>query len=444
MSTYIGKIKWLLLALIVFTSCTNEDGILVSENQDVPEEEKNEVSIWEAQADLESLLLDIDAQSSRSQSRNIKNSFSLPVKNRLSRSGDSVSSLVHIFNFEDNQGYAIMSGDKRVPSLIAITESGNLTEDEEIDNPGIALFLEGMENLYEDRVQPQKVQPILPDSMAVDDLVAYRDYGNWKNIVYKRYGFCPVKWGQGSPYNKYCPLKNGKGTVTGCVATAVAQLMAIYRYPESYNVYSFSWDAMTEYPYGNYCSSVGQDNIARLMQQLGLSNNLNVSYDNENSGAKPENIVRTLQAFGYSQPGTLKDYNLRDVVQEIINGYGVLIGGCCYKKVTKILGIKIKTEYSGGHRWLAHGLLERRRTVEHYNKSGVLLNTTSESEWYIMCNWGWNGNQDGYYLGGAFDASKGCVFPDGVASSRSDDDFSYEGTKDNYQYQLTAITGIRK
>ena len=278
MSTYIGKIKWLLLALIVFISCTNEDGILVSENQDVPEEEKNEVSIWEAQADLESLLLDIDAQSSRSQSRNIKNSFSLPVKNRLSRSGDSVSSLVHIFNFEDNQGYAIMSGDKRVPSLIAITESGNLTEDEEIDNPGVALFLEGMENLYEDRVQPQKVQPILPDSMMVDDGVAYKSYGKWENIVYKRYGFCPVKWRQDFPYNKYCPLKDGRETATGCVATAVAQLMAIYRYPESYNGYGFSWDAMTEYPTAYACSPIGQDNIARLMQQLGLSNNLNVSY----------------------------------------------------------------------------------------------------------------------------------------------------------------------
>ena len=141
-----------------------------------------------------------------------------------------------------------MSGDKRVPSLIAITESGNLTEDEEIDNPGVALFLEGMENLYEDRVQPQKVQPILPDSMMVDDGVAYKSYGKWENIVYKRYGFCPVKWRQDFPYNKYCPLKDGKETATGCVATAVAQLMAIYRYPESYNGYGFSWDAMTEYP----------------------------------------------------------------------------------------------------------------------------------------------------------------------------------------------------
>jgi len=38
-------------------------------------------------------------------------------------------------------------------------------------------------------------------------------------------------WGQGEPYNDQCPLYNGYRSVTGCVATAMAQIMKYWEHP---------------------------------------------------------------------------------------------------------------------------------------------------------------------------------------------------------------------
>lgn len=219
--------------------------------------------------------------------------------------------------------------------------------------------------------------------------------------------------------------------------------MSIYKYPTAYKGYSFDWNEMTKNKYGWNCTSKGQDQIARLMVELGTKSNLDMSYnlsEKGGSGANADNIPRTLKNFGYSNGGSLKGYNTSSVVSELKSGYGVLVGGFSHKKVKKFLGIKIKTTYSGGHRWLCHGLLERRRTVKTYSSSGVLQNTTTESEWYPLCNWGWGGYQDGYYLSSAFNSNNGASYPDATRSTSSEN-----GSEDyNYQFKITAVTGIRK
>ena len=42
-----------------------------------------------------------------------------------------------------------------------------------------------------------------------------------------------IAFSQFSPYNDKCPLYDGKRTATGCLATAMAQIMAYYRYPQT-------------------------------------------------------------------------------------------------------------------------------------------------------------------------------------------------------------------
>lgn len=439
-----------LLISFLLVSCSND-----LELRELSSSEDNSnsyvISIDEAKSDLESLLNDLDGVNSRSfgnsKHRKIKSSYSISINSQISRAEESDSAIMHVFNFEDNEGYAIMSGDSRLPSLITLTDSGSLEEEEEIEDPGVAIFLEGMENLYVERRQNLQYNYMIDDfgggTSGDSSGQNYNVYGKWENIIYNQNGVCPVKWNQNSPYNKYCPLKNNQPTYTGCVATAVAQLMAIYKYPQSYNGYSFSWNDMTQRKYAYSCSTIGQDNIARLMQQLGLKNNLNVSYGTDASSAKTENIIRTLRSFGYSNPGTLNDYSTSKIVADLKNGYGVLICGYSHKKVTRFLGIKIKTSYSGGHQWLAHGLLERRREIKQYNSNGSLISTSYESQWYPLCNWGWGGSRDGYYLSAAFDTTKGYSYSENETSSRSSD--PVEGTSDyNYQFKLTAITGIRK
>lgn len=62
----------------------------------------------------------------------------LSIGNVFSR-GDS-SPLMHVVNFEDNRGFVIVSDNKDAPEIIAVTEDGHFTSEEELDNPGISIF----------------------------------------------------------------------------------------------------------------------------------------------------------------------------------------------------------------------------------------------------------------------------------------------------------------
>lgn len=341
-----------------------------------------------------------------------------------------------------------MSGDRRLPSLLAITENGNLYPNDTIDNPGLSIFFEGLAELYfteaDDKETPEETDQEGseedPDPVDFSVRSTYYSYGEWKNIVYHQNGLCRVKWGQRYPYNKYCPRKKEDYTLTGCVATAVAQLMSVYQYPQTYNGYTYSWSNMLS-PW----DITGQDDVAILMQQLGLPKNLDVDYGVDASSASHENIPRTLKSFGYSQPGVCRDYDTSAVVDELKEGYGIIIRGDAIKKVSNFLGIKT-TRYSEGHCWLGHGVLERKREVRLMSVHSGLLSTWHESEWYILCNFGWLGSHDGYYLSRVFDTSRpNPDFPDYESGTRSvDSSDEQSGVSGYFQYRLRTVTGIRK
>jgi len=429
---------------IILCSCNQHE--IISENQEPEKAIDTKIPIDKARANLLKLLADLNSGETRSGktfNKIIESEFSLPVGASSTRSGDEESE-VHVFNFADNQGFAIMSGDERVPELIALADSGAIAEDDTVTNPGLADFLNGMDNVYTG-ISRDKIGELVNADMESDIPNGYNVYGEWQNIVYKENGLCSVKWGQRDPYNLYCPLKGEKRTLTGCVATAVAQLMTVYKWPESYNGYFFSWDDMTSLMSAVSLPIETRMSVATLMQQLGLKDNLNMDYGLDESGAKIENVKRTLSAFGYSSPGNLKDYDVTEIATEIENGYPVLLCGYSRKHQNKVLGIVINTEYKDGHAWLVHGILERKREVRHYDSRGHLLKTEWERVWYPLCNWGWRGYADGYYLSDAFDTKQGPVYSD---MTRSDDDMSDDDIsnqkKGYFQFKIRQITGIRK
>ena len=42
-----------------------------------------------------------------------------------------------------------------------------------------------------------------------------------------------TEWGQGEPFNLLCPTLDGKKTPSGCVATAMSQILYYFKYPET-------------------------------------------------------------------------------------------------------------------------------------------------------------------------------------------------------------------
>lgn len=406
------------------------------------------ITLEEAEAQLMDILRQMEGPDTKAGNTRIVSRYSTGSPIPTKADGD-VEPFVHVFNFEDEGGFALMSGDDRVEPLIALTTQGELTPQTEVDNPGVIMFLSNMEALYLNSLDPQPGQPnkpILGDSTV---------YGPWETIDHEMlYGPCIVEWEQGYPYNQYCPTNSqGQTTYTGCVATAVAQLMSIYEYPAVCMWGTYNWTEMKRHinNYLSYSYAPAQPTIAQLMYTLGLEANLNMQYgiNGQGSGAYIEDVPHTLENYGYTSGGQCNPYNSSQVIYELRQGYPVLMNGYDTKTITKkkILGITISTttSYTGGHCWLLHGLLERKRNVQTYNSSLDLLIDESETcHSYPLCNFGYGGAWDGYYLSSAFDASSGSpIYPwDNPATKGTTTEVF--GTDDYYQFCLNAITGIRQ
>ncbi|MDE6006373.1 MAG: C10 family peptidase [Muribaculaceae bacterium] len=440
------KILLSLISYVLLISCSNESVDLMYEatKQDFADNPYL-ITLNQAQEELNGIIGQLRNSSSRAtdtMERKVSYSYSLKIPYENTKLQKSDSLLTYVINFEDNKGFAVMSGDNRIPSLIAYVTEGNLAPIDTIKEPSLASFLTALPPYIGDIISTEKFKWSIDFSTPSIIGSGYYEYGEWDNKKYPDSPLCPVQWGQLNPYNKFCPTIDGKKAPTGCVATAVAQLMAVYKYPSSYNGESFHWDKMTKFPKGSQCSELAQFDIARLMYQLGLPTNLNMNYGIEESGARIESIPRTLNSFGYRSSGIIKKYNTENVIDEILSYYPVIVSGYCKKKEIKFLGWTIYTNLSEGHAWLIHGMLKRFREIKWFSDDGYFISSRIENQWYTLCNWGWGGLSDGYFLSGVFDTA--AALSDYLINSENDEDETRSGTSSYYQYNLKTISGIRK
>ena len=373
--------------------------------------------------EAESMLLEImDRSDGGSARRTISGRYSMSFSD-ATKSGDEAP-VVHVFNFEGESGFAIMSGDKRITPLLAYTFKGSLEAGDSIDNPGLAIYMSKLNNYISGLTLDTlgSGQVIDPGGLIYGDV----------DVTEMVSGYCPVKWNQFYPYNYLCPVDSASGRkcLTGCTATAVAQLMACYRYPESYNGYIFDWDSMIEASntyeppvappvYGDpedpidigdndstkppiFAGSVMYEpepdsamlQVARLMQQLGLPENLNSFYTPYATYTSSSAVGTTLKNFGFSESEVI---DFIELLNELRSGYYCIVHAEGYEG----------DDLVSSHCWLLHGLM----TVKYYN----VFNET----YYFLCNFGWGGLADGYYLAEVFNMDEGPVFPD-VKSSEED------------------------
>lgn len=275
----------------------------------------------------------------------------------------------------------------------------------------------------------------------------HASYGPW---CYQSMGgvMCNNKWGQQEPYNLYSPSFDGRKSPAGCTATALAQLLTIYDYPQQYNGYTFDWDEMEKQMQvyqGNPATMYppAYEMIGRLFEQISLPYNLDMQFTLGGSGAYLYNVPRTMVNLGFSNPGTYHGYyDTEEVRQALLDFYPVLVTGYAFEITLSsetnrdtYLGISVDKSnitYSGGHTWLVDQLVRMYRTVTITTADGRVSVGTEEKE-LIHCNYGWNGAANGLYYSGAFDATNGCVKPLGT-----------NGTAGNYRYHMQTYYGAIK
>lgn len=117
-----------------------------------------------------------------------------------------------VYNYHEGKGgYAIISTDDRMPALIAFSDSQGFKTSE------IPTAMQYMLAQYIKKLNTIEENPATTKSADINMEVAPL--------------LGDIAFSQGSPYNDKCPLLNGERTATGCLATAMAQILAYYRYP---------------------------------------------------------------------------------------------------------------------------------------------------------------------------------------------------------------------
>lgn len=197
-----------------------------------------------------------------------------------------------------------------------------------------------------------------------------------------------TRWGQDTPYNNLCPTERENANViypTGCVATAMAQVMYYHQYPEKgtgnitysfqdrilsadFNNTYYQWRLMTPtYKKGQY-SDESALAVATLMYQCGVS--IKMQYNVGGSGAFSYNAATALRKnFGYHENLQIhyRDYYtakewINKVYNELKAGRPIIYTGV--------------DENNGGHCFVVDG----------YDQNN-----------FVHVNWGWDGVNDGYY-----------------------------------------------
>ena len=208
-----------------------------------------------------------------------------------------------------------------------------------------------------------------------------------------------VRWGQGNDkgntYNMYCPQINGVYCVTGCVATAMAQLCYYYKYPKqptgfvgytTANTYlslrlhdsvPFDYSIMPERVYSAQTSPEAKREVARLSYYIGVASKMSYGTNAQGgSGAYTPNAVSAMATnFKYKNGEIVtRGYVSESTYMSRLRGE-LEKGYICYMNGTSPVG---EGNDAGGHAWLVCG-----------------YRTDDEDQYYM--NWGWDGTSNGFY-----------------------------------------------
>lgn len=198
--------------------------------------------------------------------------------------------------------------------------------------------------------------------------------------------FIKTSWNQQAPYNHLCPMVDGKAAPTGCVATAMAQIMYYFKYPMSgkgkatYTVFdndnntSYDIDINSTYAWEKmkvrYLRPVDTDDaVATLMRDAGASSKM--QYSAQSSGTSDFYAAKGFEDNFRYDSLAIKRYArnfysdeewMEIVSSELEEQRPILYCG--------------QDPIDGGHAFILDGI----------NENGL-----------VHVNWGWSGSGNGWY-----------------------------------------------
>ncbi len=420
---------------LLLTSCVKEENDYGNPQKDM--ENPYAVSVDQALTELDGVLQVIDVQTRGDKIRSIRCVETVAVHDVKAPTrgvqDETVGNLVHIVNFTDDEGYAILGADSRVPSVVAVVEKGNLTAAEYIDmaNNGVPCDEFGNPVVYPPVVQLGLIAPpvdsIIGGGSGFDlgDLKLIQEPEAWVDEMY-----CPTilitKWDQTYYSAIYEDL--GYNYYAGCVAVAAGQIFASNAYiydkcPNPIGGRTIDWSTIKQSirnGHANGTVSGGEyDAISLLLRAIGIASDM--KYSMSGSGTTIDKIADVFVAANYYDVSCIS-YNFDSVVMMLWERHlPFLMGGQNYS--------------SAGHAWVVDGLLSRERIVHWYsqyqNGPKKYMNDSVEEQDLLHCNFGASGKGNGYYDKAMVDLDEGPVYKgkedtEGVVSDETVDDYRYK------------------
>ncbi len=281
----------------------------------------------------------------------------------------------YVFNHTDGKGFVILSGDDQTVPVLAYSDQGAF----DINNlPGnVRWWME----YYKEAVREvaEKKLKNAPALARPADVIQ---------------PMLRTKWNQDGPYNGLCPVINGTRCPTGCVATAMAQVIYYHKCPEgecsaipsyttqSHNVFmpslpatTFDWENMHN-SYNSQSSQESKDAVAKLMQYCGQA--VKMDYTPASSGAMTDGLTTILPRY-FKFPWTI--HNVSREGYTIAQWDSLLINELKNNRPVLYTGYTSAWE---GHAFVCDG----------YDGKG-----------FYHINWGWGGAADGHYRISVLDAT---------------------------------------
>ena len=325
-------------------------------------------AIAERQAALQGIIMD-QQQVSKARKQYLLNGSS---------SSETATSY-YVFDNGSDKGFTIVSGDDELPEIVGYSAHGN--SENLMKTEGCAAFLKAYQKFVAAFTQGDaKARKILAEQRALKADGRYQ-----QPKIEPLLG--DIAWNQDPPYNNMCPeYEDSELSATGCVATAMAQVMMYYKYPKELkatirayttatnklkvNAISegekYDWDNMLPtYTEGEY-NTTQANAVAKLMFHCGAA--VQMDYG-DSSGAllRPEDMSTY---FGYDA----------DLLQEVYRSVYTLA------EWKKILDRELKAK-----RPIIYG------GVASNENGHLFVCDGSDGEGLYHINWGWSGDSDGYF-----------------------------------------------
>lgn len=402
---------YLLILPFLLLSCKDEETFILNE---IPPTYSSHYVSYEQALDKALAFLTNNNSTTRAQSFKVKSHYEFSANNNYeirTRATDLIEDTIdirfHVINFEDNAGFALVSADDRTTPIYAYSTESNLDLEEGIANTGLSTFMEGAILRYREEIRLLPViGPWIPDPAAEDSfLLCPRTIYNGQECYVKyhdhRQQVSPLLttlWNQSSPYNYYCPIINGQSwagyenrAAAGCVTIALAQIMAYYNYPNNWD-----WGLIHTSPsYSEGIHNETTNEVAQFVYDVAISANISWGIQ---SSSNIYNANSALENWNYIT-SAVQDFDCGNVVNSLKVNQPVYCRGT-------------QPGTNEGHAWVIDGYNHTTTFATYYAipLPHVKLGESSfGSPFFYHCNWGWGGNNNGYFID-TFSISEGQSF----------------------------------